>query len=261
MRAVHSVLLPTLALAAAACGEVPSGPASAPGLLAASASHADVSEFVAIQGTWCDRDLPGDCDALDALGIGWINAFYDGTAPIVTLDPGGVNARWYADHREAHWIEVPAYAVINGTVNERALPDGRREVKVRIRVENTFTAFYDLDDQPLLGASFEEFGTVDPALATIDFEYRAILPAGFEGLPDLVQPEAWDEMTRLDATIRTSAVLRGELRGLPAGTPVDIVYRIREIPHGGGRSAKPNFGYAMSIRAAELTVTRQAAGS
>src|SRR5690606_5683966 len=167
MRATHPVLFLTLALAAAACGEVPSGPASAPGLLAASANHAAISDFVAIQGTWCDRDLTGDCDALDALGIGWINAFYDGNAPIVTLDPGGVNPRWYASHRQTDWTEVPAYAVNNGTVNERALPDGRREVKVQIRVENTFTAFYDLDDQPLLGASFEEFGTVDPALATI----------------------------------------------------------------------------------------------
>ena len=99
MRAVHSVLLPTLALAAAACGEVPSGPASAPGLLAASASHADVSEFVAIQGTWCDRDLPGDCDALDALGIGWINASGTRTSLPTVMDSviASVNsANWVA---------------------------------------------------------------------------------------------------------------------------------------------------------------------
>lgn len=254
MRTTIRLLTVTLAMAAIACGESPSGPAAEPAMLGASANHTALDDFVAIQGTWCDRDLPGDCDALDALGIGWVNAFFDGNSPIVTLDPGGVNARWYADHREAEWTEFPEYAVRSGTVNEKALPDGRREIKVQMRVDNTFTAFYDLEGQPLLGASFEEYGSVDPVLATVDFEYRAILPAGFGGLPDLTQPEAWEGITRLDATIRTSGVLRGELCGFGAGTAVDIVYRIREIPRGSGRSAKPNNGFAMSIRNAELTV-------
>lgn len=251
--------LSAVALASAACAkELPTAHTVAPSL-AASANHANVAPFVAAQGTWCDRELPGDCDALDQLGIGWVNAFYDGDAPIVTLDPGGVNARWYAAHRPAGWPVVPAFEVQNGVVNERLLSDGRREIVVRLRVANTFVAFYDLDFNPVLGASFEEFGNADPALASIDFEYQAILPAGFVGMPDLVQPEAWQSITRLDATIRTGGVLRADLRGVPAGTAVDVVYRIREIPRGGGRSAKPNFGYGMTVRAGkgELSAVRQ----
>lgn len=253
------LLLPCAALLSAACTEeLPTSNGLQP-TLAASANHTGVAPFVAAQGTWCDRDLPGDCDALDQLGIGWINAFYDGAAPIVTLDPGGVNARWYAAHRLAGWPALPTFKVENGVVNEKLLSDGRREIVVRLRVANTFVAFYDLDFNPVLGASFEEFGSADPALASIDFEYQAILPPGFVGMPDLVQPEAWEEITRLDATIRTSGVLRGDLRGMPAGTAVEVVYRIREIPRGGGRSAKPNFGYGISVKEGkgELSITRR----
>ncbi len=245
-------------LALAACGAETTLPTVGVPSLGRSANHANVAPFVAAQGTWCDRTIPGDCDYLDALGIGWINAFWDGTAPIGTGDPGGVNARWYALNRQPGWPVVPPYAA-TGIVQDDLMPDGRRHLRVKLRVENTFLAFYDDAFNIVLGATFDEYGTIPPVVASMDFDYEAYLPAGFVGMPDLVQYEAWDHVVRWDATLRASGVLRGDLRGVPAGTAVDVVWRTREVPRGDGRSAKPNYGYMLSLKdaGASLSVTRR----
>ena len=253
-----ALLMAMLAVPACATDPVQPDPAAAPATMAGAHPHAGVDAFVAVQATWCDTQLPGDCESVEDIGLGYINAFYDGTAPVGTLDPAGANARWYAAHREPGWPDVPPFSV-RGIVTEKLLDDGRRALRVSLKAENSFVAFYDLEFNVLLGADFFEYGTEPPAVAQIDFDYEAVLPAGSVGYPDLVSPEAWEGITRMDATVRTSGILRGDLRGIPAGTAVDMVWRIREFPRGDGRSGKPNFGYKLQLHEGTglVSVTRK----
>lgn len=220
-----------LGAALAACSDTPAATGPLTASIADSALQqarvsAELDAFVAVQGTYCD-DFALPCDPDPRYNdIGYILSQWEYVGgPFVTLDPFGVNARWYA--KPTHFGPVfPAFDY-DGSVSERQLPDGRRRIVVHIRSRNTFAALYDEQGNTVLGADFFEYDFETPLLAQESASAELILPAGFVGQPDLAQvifaPAPGLELLKFTVHVRFEGTLRRDFRGIPAGTEVSAV--------------------------------------
>ena len=223
--------LTALALLASACADAPNAPAT-PTLVPAAARAAAkpqsaFADFLARQGTYCGTEGQF-CHPTKDIGsiLGWMSS---ATSPNVTLDFAGVNARWYLDHLGRDF----GYAA-TGAVHERTLADGRRVVSVNVRFENTLVALYTGGPTPALGADFEEYGTVEPVTASGTIMLQFVLPAGYVGLPDVLQvifePLPGMELLQVVANLRTEGTLRSAVDGVPAGTDARVTLHTTYLP-------------------------------
>jgi hypothetical protein len=240
IRAVAALLVATVLLAA--CGaEQSTAPDDVSARFDRSRNAKLLSDFVNAQGTFCDRNIPRDCETQDELGIGYYVTYCvpldcEGQ-PAMGIDFGGVNARWWARQ------PLPPFPTFryDGFVSEKLLPDGRRKITANIWSRNTFVDVYSETQSSLVGANFFEYPSIAPPGAsqlplagqtTIITEIT--LPLGFVGMPDMVQvlfyPEAGFEVTRLFLTGVVEGPLREEYNGISAGTPVRVVGVFNEIP-------------------------------
>ena len=231
MRCRSSLALTALALLASACADMPSTPAT-PSLVPAAARAAAkprsaFADFLARQGTYCGTEGQF-CHPTEDIGsiLGWMSS---ATSPNVTLDFAGVNARWYLEHLGRDF----GYAS-TGTVHERLLADGRRLVSVNVRFDNTLVALYTGGTTPALGADFEEYGTVEPVTGSGTIMLQFVLPAGYVGLPDLLQviyePLPGMELLQLVANLRAEGTLRSAVDGVPAGTDARVTLHTTYLP-------------------------------
>ena len=220
-----------LALVTSACSDAPTAPTMsgvAPAAARAAATpRSALADFLARQGTYCGT-AGQFCHPTEDIGtiLGWSSS---ATSPSVTLDFAGVNARWYLEHLGRDF----GYAA-TGAVHERVLRDGRRIVSVNVRFDNTLVALYTGGTTPALGADFEEYGTVEPVTASGTFSLRFVVPAGYVGLPDLVQvlfePLPGMELLQIVANLRAEGTLRSAVDGIPAGTEVRVALHTTYLP-------------------------------
>lgn len=229
----HVLLAACVVLTATACGSDPvSAPSFEPVAARASAggstSRSTIDQFVAAQGTYCGIDGR----FCHPLGIGSILGWSGPSgSPAATLDFAGVNAAWYLEN-----IGVDFGYSSSGTVRERRLADGRRLITVNLRFENTLLAAYpdfsSLD--PLVGADFTEYGTVEPVTASGTVMIRMILPRDYVGLPDIMQvifePLPGMELLQLVANARAEGTLRRDFDGIAAGTEVRVRVHAAYLP-------------------------------
>ena len=232
MRHRSPLALTAFALLASACADAPSAPAT-PSVAPAAARGAaqpqvTLAAFLARQGTYCGTEGQF-CHPTKNIGsiLGWASS---ATSPNVTLDFAGVNARWYLERLGRDF----GYAA-TGSVHERVLADGRRVVSANVRFENTLVAVYPGGaTTAALGADFEEYGAVEPVTASGTIMLRFVLPAGYVGLPDVMQvifePLPGMELLQLVANLRTEGALRGALEGSPAGTNVRMSLHTTYLP-------------------------------
>ncbi len=218
-------------LASAGCADAPSAPAApslAPAVARAAARpQSAFADFLARQGTYCGSEGQF-CHPTEDIGsiLGWVSS---ATSPNVTLDFAGVNARWYLEHLGRDF----GYAS-TGAVHERTLADGRRAVSVNVRFDNTLVALYTGGATPALGADFEEYGTVEPVTASGTIMLQFVLPAGYVGLPDVMQvifePLPGMELQQVVANLRAEGTLRTAVDGVPAGTNVRVTLHTTYLP-------------------------------
>ncbi len=235
-----TVLFAAAALAACAV-EQAVVPDTAPVTAKVSANKSALDAFVEAQGTWCDRNWPGDCDGIDNLDVGYYFLYCEDAfcaSPLaIGTDFGGVNPRW--------WVRrglppLPAFSA-TGSVNESITRDGRRRLVINVRARNTFVTLVDLSDASFkLGADFMEFPGVDastddrqPELGEATISADITLPAGYVGMPDLYQiyydPDVYFDITKLVITSNGTGTLRQEVRGIPAGTRVAVSGEFHEL--------------------------------
>ena len=191
--------------------------------------------FINAQGTYCVRDIPGDCDVIDAYGLGYIFnwcALSCADGPILTADFAGVNRRWW----DLNVTGFPAYDPYSytGGVTESRLSDGRRRLVVNIHARNTFVGLFSQQQQgvvTLLGADALEYPGISsdpklPVLGDVSLSMELLLPATFQGMPDVTQlfflPEEGMEVRRMTLTITTSGALSAAYDGIAAGTEVNV---------------------------------------
>lgn len=237
-RRASSLLLTCMmvvAVALSACVDservtAPSNPVSAS---AASGTNQSLTEaFIDAQGTYCVRDIPGDCDAIDNFGLGYITSWCSLSCaenPSVTTDFAGVNRKWW----DRNGLSSFATYSYTGSVTESRLADGRRRLVVNIHGHNTFVLFFSQKDgfTPLVGADALEYPIFSdqprmPVLGDVSFAAELILPATFVGMPDVTQffflPEEGMEVRRMSLTATTTGPLRVAYDGMAAGTDVDV---------------------------------------
>jgi hypothetical protein len=244
----RSLLAASLLLAATACASDPVGPASAePSAARASAggpvTQWTIEDFVAAQGTYCGS-VGQFCHPTEDIASIVIWSGPTGV-PVASIDFGGVNVAWY----EANLGGDFDYAA-SGTVRERRLADGSRLVTVNLRFENTLFAAAGADGM-LLGALFEEYGTVEPVTASGSVMLQFILPADYEGLPDFVQlalePAPGMELLQVVANVQGEGTLRMDYDGMAAGTPVRVTLHAAYLPKLGDTPAANATGLARTF--------------
>jgi len=188
--------------------------------------------FIAAQGTYCVRDIPGDCDGIDKYGLGYIQSWCSLTCeknPALSVDFAGVNRRWW----DLNGLASYAPYSYTGGVTETRLTDGRRRLVVNIHSRNTFVLFFSLADglTALVGADGLEYPIISdeprmPVLGDVTLAAELILPASFVGMPDITHffffPEEGMEVRRMNLTATTIGPLRVAYDGMAAGTEVAI---------------------------------------
>lgn len=199
---------------------------------AGGANQSTTEQFLAAQGTYCVRDIPGDCDVIDAFGLGYILAWCDLSCevnPNLTMDFAGVNTKWW-DRNGLPSIAPYSYT---GAVTESRLADGRRRLIVNIHAHNTFMLLYSVADgfTPLVGTAFTEYPKFSdeprtPIVGDVSIAAELIVPATFVGMPDITHffffPADGMEIRRLNLTGTTTGPLRAAFDGIAAGTVVDV---------------------------------------
>lgn len=257
------LLAASLLLAATGCASDPVGPTSGqPSAARASAggpvTRWTIEDFLAAQGTYCGTTG----NFCHPLGIGSILGWAGPTgAPAATLDFAGVNAAWYLEH-----FGVDVGYTSQGTVRERRLADGRRLVTANIRFANTLLAAYpdfaSLD--PLVGADFTEYGTVEPVTASGTVMLQMVLPADYVGLPDILQvvfePLPGMELLQLVANVRAEGTLRRDFDGIEAGTEVRVTLHTGYLPKLIGTPAENATGLVRTFFGPSDAVRIQAIG-
>ncbi len=199
---------------------------------AGGANQSTTEQFLAAQGTYCVRDIPGDCDVIDTYGLGYLLGWCVLSCadnPGLSADFAGVNRAWWDRNG------LPSYAPYSytGGVTESRLPDGRRRLVVNIHARNTFVMLstYVNGLAVLVGADGSEYPIISdqpktPALGDVSLAAELILPATYVGMPDITHftffPAEGMEIRRLSLTMSTSGPLRAAYDGLAAGTNVDV---------------------------------------
>ena len=200
---------------------------------AANGTNQSLTEaFMAAQGTYCVRDIPGDCDVIDEYGLGYLLGWCVLSCednPGLSADFAGVNRAWWDRNG------LPSYAPYSyaGGVTESRLPDGRRRLVVNIKARNTFVILSTLTNgfQIVVGADGIEFPIISdapktPTLGDVSLAAELILPATYVGMPDITHftffPAEGMEIRRLSLTISTGGPLRVAYDGMVVGTDVDV---------------------------------------
>ena len=218
----HVRLLAAIALvSSAACADVataPLGGRDVPAAALTRSANGAFDAFLQAQGAFCgSAALP--CDPIYG-DIGYIFAFgEDGEDAYMTIDPFGVNARWYPRHFPAI---SPAYAY-DGSISEHRTSDGRRRITVNVRGRNTFVELYT-SNGTVLGADLFAYGQVPPVLGDADASLEVIVPGDYVGYPDLVRvvydAEPGTELVRYSGNVAAQGRTRADFQGIPAGTLV-----------------------------------------
>lgn len=227
------LMLLAIALSACSGAERATAPISAVSARAATGTNQSLTEaFLNAQGTYCVRDIPGDCDVIDKFDLGYILGWCILSCaenPALTADFAAVNRKWWDLNG------LPSYAPYSytGGVTESRLADGRRRLVVNIHARNTFVTLSTQvnGSAVIVGADGTEFPNISdqpntPTLGDVSLAAELILPATYVGMPDITHftffPEAGMEIRRLSLTISTSGPLRVAYDGLAAGTDVDV---------------------------------------
>ena len=100
-----------------------------------------------------------------------------------------------------------------------------------MRAENTFVAFYDATNTPIVGADFFEYETIGdpsyrPLTGSATLHADLILPLGYVGYPDIIEavadPTSGITVNAINTTAQVDGVLRIDHDGLAAGTMVRV---------------------------------------
>ena len=254
-----------LAAAMSACdsAERSIAPGSSVSARVAAGSPATLAQaFVDAQGTYCVRDIPGDCDVIDNFGLGYILSWCSlscAVNPALSVDFAGVHRKWW--DRNGPPLS-PAFSY-TGTVNESRIADGRRRLIVNIHARNTFVVLYSLVNgfTALVGADFNEYPGFTgplrtPALGDASLSAELILPANFEGMPDITHfgffPAEGMEVRRMNLSATTTGPLRVAYDGIAAGTEVKVEGTFVWLPKLGTRPVNSRRliarGYEVSSR-------------
>lgn len=199
---------------------------------AGGANQSTTEQFLAAQGTYCVRDIPGDCDVINEFGLGYILGFCVLSCldnPSLTADFAGVNRAWW----DRNGLAPYAPYSYTGGVTESRLADGRRRLVVNIHARNTFVMLSTQVNgfAVIVGADAPEYPNRTlqprtPTLGDVSLAAELILPATYVGMPDITHftffPAEGMEIRRLSLTISTSGPLRVAYDGLVAGTEVDV---------------------------------------
>lgn len=226
-------MLLTVALSACVDSERATAPGSAVSARAASGTNQSLTEaFMAAQGTYCVRDILGDCDGIDNFGLGYITSWCSLSCaenPSITTDFAGVNRKWW----DRNGLAAYAPYSYTGSVTESRLADGRRRLIVNIHGQNTFVFSFSQKDgfTPLVGADATEYPIISdqprlPVLGNVSLAAEFILPATFVGMPDIGQffflPEKGMEVRRMNLIATSNGPLRVAYDGMAAGTEVNV---------------------------------------
>ena len=225
-----------LAAAMSACdsAERSIAPGSSVSARVAAGSPATLAQaFVDAQGTYCVRDIPGDCDGIDNYGLGYITSWCSlscAVNPSITTDFAGVNRKWWDRN-----TLTPSFAPYSytGSVTESRLIDGRRRLVVNIHAHNTFVLLFSQKDgfTAIMGADATEYPIISnqprtPVLGDVSLAAEFIVPASFVGMPDIGQffflPQEGMEVRRMNLTATTTGPLRVAYEGLAEGTEVNV---------------------------------------
>ncbi len=232
-RVVTCLLLLAIVLSACYGAERGTAPFSTASARAAGGTNQSLTEaFIDAQGTYCVRDIPGDCDGIDNFGLGYITSWCSLSCaenPSVTTDFAGVNRKWWDRNGLASFAPYS----YTGSVTESRLADGRRRLVVSIHSQNTFVSFFAQKEgfTVFVGADATEYPIISeqprtPVLGDVSLAAELILPATFVGMPDIGQffffPAEGMEVRRMNLTATTTGRLRVAYDGLAAGTEVNI---------------------------------------
>lgn len=148
-----------------------------------------IEEFVAAQGTWCDSDGAGGCYLLDPPLPDFLGWWQGEPERCAMIDYAGIADRWL---QETSGGTISMGTAFQGSVTERALEDGRAEVRVILRTTNALTWVIEGCDRRngpvLFGHRPQEIlGGLDPALgaAELNVTYVDLVPG--TPIPDLIQ--------------------------------------------------------------------------
>ena len=230
---VTVMMLFAAVLSACDSAETAIAPTSAVSARAAGGSNQSLTQaFIDAQGTYCVRDIPGDCDGIDNFGLGYLLGWCILSCaenPGMSADFAGVNRAWWDRNG------LPSYAPYSytGGVSESRLADGRRRLIVNIHARNTFVILSTPVNgfTVVLGADGTEYPIISdqpkaPTLGDVSLLAELILPASYVGMPDITHftffPAEGMEIRRLSLTMSTSGPLRVAFEGLAAGTDVDV---------------------------------------
>lgn len=247
-RPVRLAAVPLLLASLAACDrpaitepiEFDAAAAASPGL-ATSASALTISDFIAAQGTWCTAP-GGPTGCTNLYGAGgpadvpvWCD--YNTDPYFCFYGDLGVWERFVKQQTGAGFGSV-----YGGQVTERPLDDGRRLVKISLHGKNVLTlgineaalqVYYadpvGIANAIVIGASPHEL--VDhlrqPTLGDLKLDVELILPAGYVGLPDLVElfyePPEGMEFRSMRWVSNVQGVTRMAFGAVPAGVPARVV--------------------------------------
>ena len=225
----RSVACTVIACALAACDSPEHISGTHVALAPASTPSARLSAFVAAQGTYCNDAVGLICADNAFYGLGYVYGFCTiNCTTAITADFGGVNRKWW-DARNLG--AFPGAYSSTGTVKESVRPDGRRRLIVDMRAENTFVAFYDATNTPIVGADFFEYETIGdpsyrPLTGSATLHADLILPLGYVGYPDIIEaaadPTSGITVNAINTTAQVDGVLRIDHDGLAAGTMVRV---------------------------------------
>ena len=218
-----------------ACSDLATGTSGTPEApLLGMAHQSAVDAFVAAQGTYCTAagGKEGDCfNLFGPAGPPDITVWCDITtpAPCPSFDHG-VYSRWLIEQGGPD-----LGTTWRGTAQEKRLPDGRRRVTVGVQFRNALVDLADLEvgDQALDDQVGYEAGLVlghmphavlegaAPLLGDHSARYEFILPADYQGMPDVVEliffPKPGMEFLGFDAAGSAVGTMRQEYLGIAAG--------------------------------------------
>jgi hypothetical protein len=190
-------------------------------------THRPISDFTSTQGTWCDP-LPNvtNCPNFVTRYIGWsgqstpaptrlASVDFAAKEPVVGTGPNRLNT------------------TTNGTITERALPDGRAEVHIVLQTRNALTQVWACDNLTCpaavpIGAPWFGHSTAEvlngqaPGVADSSIEVTFINSAPGAPIPDLVRYVQGDLPITDVKQISFQANATGPLRagfGVLDGTP------------------------------------------
>lgn len=205
------------------------------------ASPRTVADFIAAQGTWCTATGgPSGCTNLFGSGgpadvLVWCD--YDAAPYLCFYGDLGVWERFAQQQTGSGFGSK-----YTGKVTEQPLADGRRLVRINLRGTNVLTLGIDeaalqvhyadpvgMASAMVIGESPYELAhrVRPPTLGDLELDFAMILPAGYVGLPDLVElffePPAGMEFLSMRWVSNVPGVTRMAFGAVPAGVPARVV--------------------------------------